>query len=150
MFELGGIEFISAPAEPTTRSNPNPLYSPLLLQRMSYPNRHVDMEHFFQRSIGYISETVEAVRVYLDQIAKKLLLEFDHRRVVPLIPVFAAAFRAKGCRLPHVWALLDGAFRDFAARPRTATPASPRRSSTTARRGSTATITRGSRPQMAS
>jgi len=112
MFELGGIEFISAPAEPTTRSNPNPLYSPLLLQRMSYPNRHVDMEHFFQRSIGFISETVEAVRVYLDQIAKKLLLEFDHRRVVPLIPVFAAAFRAKGCRLPHVWALLDGVFRD--------------------------------------
>jgi hypothetical protein len=78
------------------------------------------------------------------------LLEFDHRRVVPLIPVFAAAFRAKGCRLPHVWALLDGVFRDFSARPRTATPASPRRSSTTARRGSTATITRGSRPQMAS
>lgn len=80
---------------------------------MSYPNRHVDMEHFFQRSIGYISETVEAVRVYLDPIAKKLLLEFDHRRIVPLIPVFAAAFRAKGCRLPHVWALLDGVFRDF-------------------------------------
>ena len=30
-----------------------------------------------------------------------------------MIPVFAAAFKAKGCPLPHCWALLDGTFRNF-------------------------------------
>ena len=32
---------------------------------------------------------------------------------MPLIPVFAAAFEAKGCPLPYCWALLDGTFRNF-------------------------------------
>ena len=80
---------------------------------MSYPNRHVDNEHFFNRSVGYLSEMAEEVRKHLDSIAKKLVLEFDHQRIVPMIPVFAAAFRAKGCPIPHVWALLDGTFRNF-------------------------------------
>jgi hypothetical protein len=80
---------------------------------MGYPNRHVDTENFFHRSVGYMSEMIEAVRLHLDAIAKKLVLEFDHARIVPLIPVFAAAFREKGCPLPNVWALLDGTFRHF-------------------------------------
>ena len=63
------------------------------------------LEHFFCRIIGFISEMAEAVR--------KLVLKFDHRRIVPMIPVFAAAFRKKGCPLDHMWALLDGTFRNF-------------------------------------
>jgi len=82
-------------------------------QRLAYPAREVDLEHYFCRSIGFISEMVEAVRKHLDKIARKLVLEFDHRRIVPMIPVFAAAFRKKGCPLDHMWALLDGTFRNF-------------------------------------
>ena len=82
-------------------------------QRMAYPAREVDLEHFFCRSVGFISEMVEAVRKHLDKIARKLVLQFDHRRIVPMIPVFAAAFRKKGCPHDHMWALLDGTFRNF-------------------------------------
>ena len=80
---------------------------------MGYPARWIDMQHFFKRSEGWLSEVCEAVRLHLDQIARKLLLQFDHKRIVPLIPIFAAAVKAKGCPLPYVWALLDGTFRDF-------------------------------------
>ena len=82
-------------------------------QRVTYPARWIDLQHFFRRSEGWLSEVCEAVRLHLDKIARKLLLQFDHKRIVPLIPVFAAAFKAKGCPLPYVWALLDGTFRDF-------------------------------------
>ena len=80
---------------------------------MTYPARWIDLQHFFRRSEGWLSEVCEAVRLHLDKIARKLLIQFDHKRIVPLIPVFAAAFKAKGCPLPYVWALLDGTFRDF-------------------------------------
>ena len=50
-----------------------------------------------------VGEGAEACR----SIARK----FDHKRIVPLIPVFAAAFKAKGFPLPC--ALLDGTSRDF-------------------------------------
>ena len=80
---------------------------------MSYPNRLVDLMSFFYRSSGYLSEVVESIRLLLHPIADKLLTEFDHRRLRPLMPVFAAAYAAKGCPLPHVWALLDGTFRWF-------------------------------------
>lgn len=90
---------------------------------MAYPNRLVDLEHFFQRASGYISEMAEEVRLHLDKSARRLVLRFDHRnttpppnitahnhhpspppkkkrfdhvRIVPVIPVFAAAFKAKG------------------------------------------------------
>ena len=95
---------------------------------MAYPNRLVDLEHFFQRASGYISEMAEEVRLHLDKIARRLVLRFDHRnstppqkkknieahnhhpsppqknrfdhvRIVPMIPVFAAAFKAKGLPL---------------------------------------------------
>ena len=36
-----------------------------------------------------LSEMVEAVRKHLHPIATELVLEFDHRRIVPMIPVFA-------------------------------------------------------------
>ena len=80
---------------------------------MGYPVRWIDLQHFFKRSEGWLSEVCEAVRLHLHQIARKLLLQFDHKRIVPLIPIFAAAVEAKGCPLPYVWALLDGTFRDF-------------------------------------
>lgn len=85
----------------------------IFLKRMSYPNRIVELLDFFGRSVGYLSEMVEAVRSHLHQIAQRLVLHFDHLRIIPWIPIFAAAFEAKGCPLPQMWALLDGTFRDF-------------------------------------
>lgn len=85
----------------------------VFLHRMCYANRLNDMEFFFKRSYGYLSEMVEAVRVYLGSIAQKLVLQFDHVRLRPLLPVFAAALKDAGCPYPHLWAFLDGTFRDF-------------------------------------
>ena len=50
---------------------------------MAYPNRLVDLEHFFQRASGYISEMAEEVRLHLDKIARRLVLRFDHRNTTP-------------------------------------------------------------------
>ena len=83
----------------------------LFLRRMTYPGRITDMMGMFHRSQGYVSETVEVVRLYLMAIAEPLVRNFDHRRIVPLLPVFAAAFRAKGCPYPNMWALYDGKFQ---------------------------------------
>jgi hypothetical protein len=85
----------------------------LYSQRLAYPNRLTDLMSFFRKSIGALSEIISAVRVHLHPIAHKLLMEFDHRRIIPLLPVFAAAFHRKGCPLPNVWALVDGTFRWF-------------------------------------
>ena len=71
------------------------------------------MQFFFARSIGFISEMAEATRRHLEPIAARLLLQFDHERLTPLMPVFAAAMRDKGCPLDNCWALLDGTFRHF-------------------------------------
>ena len=87
----------------------------MYLKRTSFPTRLVDLETFFERSITYISEIVEGVRLHLDPIAVKLLLEFDHDRLERsnLYEVFNAAFERKGCPLADIWSLLDGVFVRF-------------------------------------
>ena len=47
----------------------------MYLKRLAYPDRLVDLQTFFRRSVGYISEMVEAVRKILHPISKKMLLK---------------------------------------------------------------------------
>ena len=83
----------------------------MFLKRMSYPDRLRNLIRFFNRSYGYISEMVEAVRKHLHGIARKLLLRFDWRRLVPLRDMFARMIHAKGHPLKIVALLLDGKFQ---------------------------------------
>lgn len=80
---------------------------------MAYPGRLTTLVSDFGRSEGYISEVVEEVRRYLHPIADSLLQEFDHSRIVPLLPVWASAFTAMGCPLNNLVGLVDGTFRKF-------------------------------------
>lgn len=87
----------------------------IFLKRFSYANRHIDLVRFFGRSVGFISTICKAVLLHLAPIANKLLMEFDHRRLQPLMKLFAAAIHAKagGHCLDNIWAFIDGTFRAF-------------------------------------
>lgn len=80
---------------------------------MSYPCRLCDLEYFFKRSSGYISESIELARLHLQSIASPLVDTFDYRRIVPFLPVFAQAMRNKGSLLVEQWGNLDGCFVPF-------------------------------------
>jgi hypothetical protein len=51
------------------------------------------------------------LRLHLRAEARVRLLEFDHERLQPLMPVFAAAVHKKGSPLTNVWGFIDGTFR---------------------------------------
>ena len=110
------VRALRVPAEMTTRNRTRIDGEEALLiflHRMRYPNRLCDEKMFFGRPVGAISEIAEMMRVYLDDIAANLLLEFDHERLMPLMPVFAAAVHAKGAPLENIWGFVDGTFRWF-------------------------------------
>eukprot|EP00622_Pseudochattonella_farcimen_P003005 FR738081.1.p1 GENE.FR738081.1~~FR738081.1.p1 ORF type:complete len:342 (+),score=65.67 FR738081.1:121-1146(+) len=85
----------------------------VFLKRMTYPARGNDLIGFFRRCEGWISEVVQACLEHLLPIAEKLVKNFDHVRVKPLMEMFANALRNKGCPTKNVFGFLDGTFREF-------------------------------------
>ena len=89
----------------------------IYLKRMAYPCRLVQMQRFFGRSKGYLSEAVNYMQHYLyDDFAVKLVQTIDWDRIRPKLKEFARAIHRKGAPFTTLALLLDGTFR-YIARP---------------------------------
>jgi len=85
----------------------------IFCRRLATPSRLVDLQFFFQRGVGSISEIIAAVMKHLEPIARSKLDQFDFAFWSPLFKTFAAKLQLKGCVLRNCLGFVDGVFRSF-------------------------------------
>ena len=83
----------------------------ILLRRLAYPNRLVDLSWFFHRSVGAISTIVRVVLSHLERVASVKLDNFAFDFWSDSMPSFAAAVKAKRAPLDDCVGFVDGVFR---------------------------------------
>lgn len=84
----------------------------VLLRRLAYPNRLVDIKHIFRRQKGELSKVFNWMLNHVNEKFGHLLstLNLCWLRVEDMVN-FARAIQAKGSPLPNVWGFIDGTFR---------------------------------------
>ena len=82
----------------------------ILLYRMAFPCRYVDMRILFHLPDSLLCEAFNYMLHFVNDTWGPLLT-LDVGRLVPQLEAFAEALQAWGCPLPLCWAFIDGTVR---------------------------------------
>jgi len=82
----------------------------ILLYRMAFPCRYVDMRMLFHLPDSLLCEAFNYMLHFMNDTWGPLLT-LDVGRLVPQLEAFAEALQAWGCPLPLCWAFIDGTVR---------------------------------------
>ena len=82
----------------------------ILLYRMAFPCRYVDMRMLFHLPDSLLCEAFNYMLHFMND-SWGPLLTLDVGRLVPQLETFAEALQAWGCPLPLCWAFIDGTVR---------------------------------------
>ena len=82
----------------------------ILLYRMAFPCRYVDMRMLFHLPDSLLCEAFNYMLHFMNDTWGPLLT-LDVGRLVPQLETFAEALQAWGCPLPLCWAFIDGTVR---------------------------------------
>ena len=85
----------------------------ILLRRLVYPCRLVDLSKLFGKSKSILSLTINLTLNHIYERYKHSL-EFDAQRMCPLLEAFANATRRKGAPLANCVGFIDGTARPLA------------------------------------
>ena len=85
----------------------------ILLRRLVYPCRRVDLSENFGKFKSILSLTINLTLNHIYERYKQLL-EFDAQRICPLLEAYADATRRKGAPLANCVGFIDGTARPLA------------------------------------
>ena len=88
----------------------------IVCHRLAFPSREIDLQRIYGRDRTSISQIISHMIKLLSTRFRELLY-FDHARIAPLLPLFAAAIHSSGAPMTTVWGFIDGTARPI-ARPR--------------------------------
>lgn len=87
----------------------------LVLRRLAYPCRLIDLVHMFGRSESSLSRMISTVLRWIHRRWSRRLLHWDHQRLTPAkLEQFAAVVSEQGSPLPAVIGFIDGTVRPIA------------------------------------
>lgn len=84
----------------------------ILLRRLSYPNRYVDLKQMFRREVPELSMICTWMIEYLNRNFGHLLTSLDlYWLTLGDLRKYSKAVSDKGSPLPDIWGFIDGTFR---------------------------------------
>lgn len=86
----------------------------ILLSRLAYPSRLVELSLVFGRSTGTLSTIIGYMVDHLMVIASEKVVKFDPKYWTPYVQYFARAIHRAGAPLENIWCFIDGTFRPCA------------------------------------